>query len=156
MLTAFIIGCTVHIRLPRPTTTRAAPRLWTIRLSLFGLTFGFYSISIVAPAVHLPAWVTMLLVAGYNAFGIWRVVSWSGRPGWNAPHRLAVASGIIAFFFVFAPLLEFATHYPGILATLAAELLTWLLLSLFARTVKRRTLAISIPYAASERLPMAL
>ncbi len=138
MLILFFIGSNVHLQLPKFSTTRAAPRLWTVRLALFGLTVGNFFLAIIWAPLHMPLLLAIILTIGYDVAAIWRVASWSARPGWNASHRLAVASGIIAFYFFFGPLIELATHYPGILATVVTEILTLVALILFAGMIKRR------------------
>jgi hypothetical protein len=138
MLVLFVIGNNIPIHLPRRTATRPAPRLWTVRLSLFGLTVGNFLLTVVGSALHVPALVTIIVTIAYDAGALWRVYSWSQRLGWNATHRLAIVTGIMAFFFLFGPLVELSMHYPGLLATIGTDCLALLGFSVFAAVIKRR------------------
>jgi hypothetical protein len=40
------------------------------------------------------------------------VREWSGRSGWGAEQRLALASGVMGFFLLLAPLIEARPHDP--------------------------------------------
>ena len=98
---------------PLSRRVRRAPRLWTLRLAGFGYILIFFAIAWgVGPAIRWPP-ASLLLLAGWGAFAAWRLVAWSRRPGWGARSRLALASGVVFFFVLLAPLLEFVAHPQG-------------------------------------------
>jgi hypothetical protein len=138
MLILFVIGSNVPIHLPKRTATRPAPRLWTVRLSLFGLTLGNFLLVDIGRGLHIPALVMIIVTIAYDALSLGRVYTWSQRLGWDASHRLAIVSGIIVFFFFFGPLYELSVHYPGLLATIGVDGLTLIGLIVFAGIIKRR------------------
>ncbi|HKD75748.1 MAG TPA: hypothetical protein VKB76_09645 [Ktedonobacterales bacterium] len=138
MLVLFVIGSTVPIHLPRRAATRPAPRLWTVRLSLFGMMVGNFFLVVVGSAIHVPALITIIVTIVYDTAALGRVYTWSQRLGWNATHRLAIVTGVIAFFFLFGPLVELTSHYPGILATIGTDCLALVGFIMFAGVIKRR------------------
>lgn len=145
MVFIFCIGSMVHITVPRPSPVRPAPRLWTVRLAAFGMAVGSLVLPALLIASHIPAWGAMLLMSSYYALCLWRVVSWSGRPGWQGTHRLAIASGIIGSLMTFGLLIEVATGYFGLVATVLVDVLAVFALSKFARVVMYRTTSMNTP-----------
>jgi hypothetical protein len=92
----------------------------------------------------MPAVAASAIIAVVLAFGLWRVRSWSMRAGWNAHHKLAIATGVVMYFaLVWAPLVEFAAHphLPAREGLTAFDLLVLLALALFARRLDRRLAA---------------
>lgn len=145
MVVIFLVGSSVHIVLPPIHIPRAGPRLWTVRLGAFGLTTGFYVLSTTLNATLIPAWGAMVVVAAYDALAIWRVRTWAARTGWNGRHRLALASGVLAFFaLLFGPFVEFASGNPLEIGLVPFELLGLLALAWFARRVQRQTASPSV------------
>ncbi len=112
---------------PSPRPPRRAPRLWTLRLAGFGYILGFFAISWgFGPALRWPP-LALLLLAGWGAFAAWRLFAWSARPGWGPRSRLALASGVVVFFVLLAPLLEFAAHPAGrVMTGMTAAAAIWL------------------------------
>lgn len=93
-------------------SAKPAPRLWTLRLSALGLSVAFFTVLWGFPG-HGPSPVaTFVSLAVVGLFALWRVRSWSGRVGWGPEQRLALASGVMGFFLLLAPLLEFS-HTGG-------------------------------------------
>lgn len=88
------------------------PRLWTLRLAGFAATITFFFTLWVLPAKVPAAWITALAMIGALALVASAVRRWSARPGWSRAHRLALASGVLSFFLLLAPLFELgaATH----------------------------------------------
>jgi hypothetical protein len=99
------------LRRTRPAATqvqRALPRLWTLRLFAFAVTLLFWSTLYVLHAViHFPP-AALAIMLCLIALAAWRVRGWSRRRGWGSRQRLALASGVVAFFcLLWMPLLEF-------------------------------------------------
>ncbi len=96
-----------------PSSVRPAPRLWTLRLAAFGaactVLVNLFILRTVIPMALIP----IGLVAGVDLVSVLVVRQWSRRSGWNARHRLALASGVIGFFIVCSPLFEFVIPAPG-------------------------------------------
>jgi hypothetical protein len=110
MVGIFWLGLRLRFPQPRP-SPRPAPRLWTVRLSLFAVAFVYFVLTFFLPKAVPIVIVTLVATVGIVALALWRVRSWSARQGWSPRHRLAIATGILAFFAViFAPLLEFAAR----------------------------------------------
>lgn len=106
---------------------RRTPRLWTLRLAGFGYILIFFAISWgLGPAIGWPPG-SLLLLAGWGAFAAWRLFAWSSRPGWSARSQLALASGVVFFFVLLAPLLEYAAHPAGkVMTGMSLAALLWL------------------------------
>ena len=123
MLLLFIVGSRWRIPVPPP-SVRAAPRLWTIRLTGFGLALAyfiaFYGVAAAQPYALIALAAVLLVVA----LAWWRVRAWSARVGWDARHVLALASGALALGFVFSPL-AVATGLP-VVALIFVLLVIWL------------------------------
>jgi hypothetical protein len=85
---AMVLGAFVHFPVPLPSRSlRRAPRLWTVRLTTCGLmALYFFGVSAFLPATHLPAIIGAEHGAALFAFGVWRVRTWSARPGWGERH----------------------------------------------------------------------
>lgn len=135
-----VLGATLRLPTPRPNPSRAAPRLWTVRLTLCAL-MALYTMlpTILFPAFKLPVWAAFLVAALLVAVGIARVRSWSARAGWGARHWLAVATGVALYFaLLWAPLIEFGLAMPGQLGLTALDLVVAVLLLLSDSRLKRR------------------
>lgn len=106
---------------------RRAPKLWTLRLAGFAYMLAFFAISWgIGPAIRWPP-LALLLLAALGAFAAWRLFAWSRRLGWSARSRLALASGIVFFFVLLAPLVEFVAPPPGkVTAGMSLMALVWL------------------------------
>src|SRR5262249_1996947 len=133
------LGCFLRFPAPRPSASRRAPGLWTVRFTLCGLMVLFFLIiGLALPATHLPAAFTMLLALVFLSFGLWRVRSLTARPSWSARHRLAVATGILMYLiFVFGPLVEFVARIPLHTGMTLVNLLTFGGLMLFDRRLRK-------------------
>ncbi len=136
----FLLGA--FLRFPpllRPHTSKVAPAVWQVRLALFGLaTVFFLVVNLFFPAFHVPAPITMLLTGAVFCFSLWRVASWSTRPGWQVRHQLAVATGIVMYLiFIFGPLVEFVSHNPGSNGLTLFNLWVFVGLMLFDRRLKK-------------------
>ena len=97
----------------QPRLNRPVPHLWTVRLAALGLMVAFFTTLWVFPVKIPLAWVTALAMGGVITFAAWLVWRWSARPGWSRQHRLALASGGLAFFLLLAPLLELGAAAHG-------------------------------------------
>ena len=92
---------------------RPAPRLWLLRLAGLAATILFFAISWAGPGItHSPA-VAIGLLTGLIVLCEWRVHRWSTRAHWGAEQRLALVSGVMGFFLLLAPLVEFAARPAG-------------------------------------------
>lgn len=91
---------------------RPTPGLWTVRLSALGMMVAFFATLWVFPVKISAAWITGFAMVAVITFAAWMTWRWSSRTGWSRQHRLALASGGLAFFLLLAPLLELgaATH----------------------------------------------
>jgi hypothetical protein len=143
LLIVIALGVFVRFPAPAPNDARRAPGPWAVRLSIFGLFIVFFALDFLLPSTHIPAIAASAIVAAVLAFGLWRVRSWSRRVGWNAHHKLALATGVVMFFaLVWAPLVEFTGRQPARERGLTAfDLLVLLALALFARRLDRRMAA---------------
>src|SRR5215469_3384655 len=140
-LAAGLVWLALHLRphAPAAASQRAAPTLWKMRRDGFLTTAAFFFLLWVAPGFEPSAAVTFLALAALGAFSAWRVSVVSSSAGWSSEHRLALASGVLFFFILLAPLLEVWVHTkPMAGMTLVALLwlggLVWL-----ARRTGRRT-----------------
>jgi hypothetical protein len=104
---------------PAPFTTMAGgkpaqrvPRLRTLRTQAFLAAVAFFFLTSAAPNLIAVALVQILIVGAYAALAAWQLRRWGARPCWGPRQRLALAGGIIFFFVLVAPLLEFAAHLP--------------------------------------------
>jgi hypothetical protein len=124
----------VALRL-RPQTrvvTGAPPTLARMRWAGFAFITAVFALGWLGP--HLIS-IAALTLAGFGAliaFAGSRVSDWSARAGWGAEHRLALASGALAFLIALQPIVE-ATHAGGrdaagqtFVAAAAALFLVWL------------------------------
>ncbi len=107
MVGVFWLGLRLRFPEPRP-SPRPAPRLWTVRLTLLAATLLFFAVVLILPKTVLPASLVIAADAGILALALLRVRSWSVRQGWGTRHRLAVATGVLAFLIlIWTPLIEF-------------------------------------------------
>jgi len=139
----FVLGCFLRFPVARPDSARPVPKLWTVRGTACCFMILSFLLVAIVPATHLPALASML-VSVLLAGGLWRLRSWSARPGWNARHRLAVATGIIMYFtFFWGPFVEFGIHLPERTGLTVTNLLIFLGLMFFDRRMKHRAIELS-------------
>jgi len=93
-------------------SARRAPGLWALRLAGLGMTAAFFFVFWGFPSLINSPQVTFITLALVGLFALWRVREWSGRSGWGAEQRLALASGVMGFFLLLAPLIEARPHDP--------------------------------------------
>lgn len=111
-LAAAFLWLGLHVRVSPPIpSSRSLPGLWKLRLAALGTTVAFFIVLWGFPGFVRPAVVTGAAIVAVAVFGVWRVRTWSARPGWGAEQRLALASGAMGFFLLLAPLLELS--HPG-------------------------------------------
>lgn len=120
---------------------RPAPQLWVLRI--FGFLCCCFNLlaSSIYQGAHLPFLIGLALNGALMALAIWRVATWARRPGWNARHPLALATGALAFFFFFwDPLLELLGSAGGntTRGTLVVALIYLIGLILLSRRTKAR------------------
>lgn len=63
------------------------------------------------------------LILATDALGVYLVRRWSRRPGWGMRQRLALVSGVMGVFIVFAPVVEFVLRDPVMTGITLANLL---------------------------------
>lgn len=93
---------------------RPAPGLWTLRGLSFVAAFVVFVTFFIVRAIIPVAVIPFVIIAGVDLLGILLVRHWSRRSGWGASHRLALTTGVMGFFMVISPLLEFKVHMTGI------------------------------------------
>jgi hypothetical protein len=138
---AMVLGAFVRFPVPLPArSSRRAPRPWTVALTICGLlALYFFGVSIILPATHLPAIIGAEHGVALFAFAVWRVRSWSARPGWKDRHWLAVVTGIALYFaLLWAPLVEFVARIPTHEGLVLTDLVAVVALLYFDRRLKRR------------------
>jgi hypothetical protein len=130
MIAGFSLG--LRWRFPEPAPARRAPpSLWRLRFLGFAATLVFFGIWWLLPALTLPAIVPAALFLLLSAGLSLALRRWSTVPYWGAPQRLALATGVLAFFMLFAPLRESTTHPVDTVLLLVLELaLTFVLIRL--------------------------
>ncbi len=130
---------TIRFPVPAP-RARRAPRLWTVRLSVYGFVVVYFVVIIfLLPHTPLPAPLTMLAGIVVFAAGVARVRSWSARAGWTDRHWLAVCTGVVMYFtFFWAPLIEFGLRLPQREGLTVTDLVVFVALLLFDQRLKRR------------------
>jgi hypothetical protein len=99
---AFFLLIALAKRLPRePFQLRDGPRVSRWWFFLIGLLapIGYVIFGFKIPSDgHLPAWLALLLLAGFAGLVLWLVMKLSGNCGaWKARQRLALASGVLMF-----------------------------------------------------------
>jgi hypothetical protein len=92
-----------------------------------------------------PALLTLLFLsplivsAALFGWGLWRIRSWSARPGWAERHWLAVVTGVVLYFaFVWAPFGEFGLRAPDRTGLTVFDVVIAFGLLLWDRRVRRR------------------
>ncbi|WIG59364.1 MAG: hypothetical protein OJF49_002111 [Ktedonobacterales bacterium] len=100
-----------HADRPPVPEMRAVPGVWKLRLTALGATMLFFLISWgLWQAFNWPV-IPMLMLAGLGFVAARRVGAWSRRTGWGARQRLALATGVMSFFVLLAPIIE--VMHPG-------------------------------------------
>ncbi|MEO6887490.1 MAG: hypothetical protein ABI456_00595 [Ktedonobacteraceae bacterium] len=88
-------------------TSSAVPGPWRLRVGAFAATCAFFFLLWVLP--YLIAF-PIVLVAAMGALVVlasrW-VARWSRRAGWGTSQRVALTSGVLCFFILLSPLIEF-------------------------------------------------
>jgi hypothetical protein len=135
-----VLGSFIRLPLQKQGGPASAPSLWTVRLSIFGLVVGdFLIIGQLLPRLGLPAALVGGLELATFGFGLWRVNTWSARPGWNERHTMAIIMGVLAFYcFIFAPLVEFGVRIPQRVGMTLTDLIVLVGLIVFDRYLVRR------------------
>ncbi|HEX6121934.1 MAG TPA: hypothetical protein VFY89_02185, partial [Ktedonobacterales bacterium] len=124
----------------RVSSARRPPRGWLLGLFGFGVTLVWLVLPGMLQGAQVPAAITLALGVAFGVGVVWRVLTWSRRPGWSATEELMLAAGVLGFFiFVFDPILELAGQVHGKLThgTLALAALYLLGLILLARRTRR-------------------
>jgi hypothetical protein len=150
-IATFLLGCFLRLPAPQPARTqRPAPGLWKVRFAAFGwIILLFLGINLVLTSTRVPAFLTMLLTVLILSYGLWRVQSWSTRPGWSSRHHLALSTGLLMYFiFIFGPLLEFVSHTPGCIGLTEINLLIFAGLLVFDWRLKKRLASQVMPASA--------
>jgi hypothetical protein len=141
-----LIGSLVRIPAPRWNPGAGAPGVWTVRLTMFGLTTVFFLLDFVLPATKIPPPLTMAISVGIFSFGLWRMASWSARGGWNARHWLALVMGLLGWYLlIWGPLVEFAFRLPLREGLTLANLIVMIVLFVFDWRLKRRSATAPAP-----------
>jgi len=124
---------------PPAFTVRAAPSLGQLRMYGFVAPLIFFVILWGTPALIRFAPLAAALMVAFLVFAGLRLRRWSRMLGWSARSRLAVASGVVFFFILYAPFVEFVVRPPGKLVTgMTLVAIAWLaLLILLARYARR-------------------
>jgi hypothetical protein len=77
------------------------------------MTIFFVATSVLPSALRLPSPIALVLSAALFGWGVWRISTWSARPGWTERHWLAVVTGVVLYFdLIWAPLIEFGARLP--------------------------------------------
>ncbi len=113
------------IRFPAfPSLPHTPPRLWTLRIAGFTITLLYFlAVYIVIGKVH-NAYIPILLMIGLVCYSVVQSMRWARRAGWDARHRLALASGAFGFWIAVSPV-AYATGVP-VVAVVFLALLIWL------------------------------
>jgi hypothetical protein len=139
---AFVLG--LRLRFPPPTPARRGPpSLWRLRFLGFGSTAVFFIIVWVLPSLLSVALVPFgLLLALLVGLAV-ALRRWSTASYWGTAHRLALSTGVLAFFMLLAPLVE-ATTSRQVDAVLMVAIDVALAVVLI-RLAERAILVIEIP-----------
>jgi hypothetical protein len=141
-IAAFILG--IRLQFPAPTPARRGPpSLWRLRFLGFGSTVVFFFIVWVLPSLIPVALVPFgLLLALLIGMAI-VLRRWSTVSYWGTAHRLALSSGVLAFFMLLAPLVEASSgRLVDALLMLAVDVTLAVVL---IRLAERAILMIEIP-----------
>ena len=109
------------------------PRLWTLRLLGLAAAVVWFWAEYVLPGWTRSGLPPLVALAGLAVLAWTLVRRWSARTGFGQPHRLALVSGVLAFFVLLEPVVEFGPPAAGkptaglVLVGLGlAALLVWL------------------------------
>ena len=118
-----LLGAFAPIRPVPQVGVRPPPRLWTLRLAgflgAFVILLNLFVLRNVIPIHVIP----IALILATDALGVYLVRRWARRPGWGMRQRLALASGVMGVFIVFAPIIEFLVRDPAMTGITIANLL---------------------------------
>jgi hypothetical protein len=138
----FWLGLNLKQRTPSPTRpeTRPAPGLWKLRFTGFAATFAFFFTAWILPGIVPFPIVPIMVFAGLVIIATRQIARWSRRVGWSVQHSLALASGVLSFFVLLSPLIEFVLHPAGKIYTgmTVVDLAFLVGLALLARAAGRR------------------
>lgn len=100
-------GLHLSPKLPTVATSSAVPGFWKLRVGAFAATCAFFfSLWVLPYLIAFP----IVLVAAMGALVVlasrW-VACWSRRAGWGTSQRVALTSGVLCFFILLSPLIEF-------------------------------------------------
>jgi hypothetical protein len=107
---------------------RASPSLWQLRASAFALTVAYFFNLWMLPRLVSWAWLIALALVAAVGLGLAWTLRWSRGPGWSGRHRLALATGVLGFFLLLAPLHEFVVRGPKLYGGMTLVALGWLAL----------------------------
>jgi len=122
------------------TEARPVPGLWKLRLLGFAVTFAFFFNAWVLPNIFAFPLIPLLIFFLIVILSWWTINQWAKRPGWDAQPRLALATGVLIFFALLAPLSEFVLHSSrkNMIGLTIVNLAFLLGLILLARVVAKR------------------
>jgi hypothetical protein len=140
MLATLVLGAFIRFPLPRARGSTPAPGLWRVRLLCCVFIVSLFVAAIVLPApLHLPSPFGLAISAALFGLGVWRVCTWSARPGWAERHWLAVVTGVVLYFaFVWAPFGEFGLRAPDRTGLTVFDVVIVAGLLLWDRRMRRR------------------
>ncbi|MEO7001729.1 MAG: hypothetical protein ABI068_07920 [Ktedonobacterales bacterium] len=133
---------------PPAFTVRAAPALGRLRIYGFVATLAFFIVLWGTPALIKFAPLAAALMVALITFAATRLRRWSRMLGWSARHRLALASGVVFLFILYAPFVEFVVHPAGkVVAGMTLVAVGWLVflivLARFARRAEAKRLGLA-------------
>lgn len=122
------------------TEARPVPGLWKLRLLGFAVTFVFFFNAWVLPNIFAFPLIPLLIFFLIVILSWWTINHWAKRPGWDAQRHLALATGVLIFFTLLAPLSEFVLHSSrkNMIGLTIVNLAFLLGLILLARVVAKR------------------
>jgi hypothetical protein len=126
------IGTGPHTRTSPHTRTGARP-LYYGALAAANMTLVFLAVFMLPEAAPswLPPWpITLAFVALLDVGALWLILRWSGNGAyWDDRHKLALVSGMLAFFIAFDVLKDIDEGFGGL--SLVALLTLWALRKLY-------------------------
>ena len=146
-----LLGTFARIPRVQAVGSRRLPRLWFLRL--MGILGGFVvlvNLFILRNLIPIPV-IPITLILATDLLGVYLVRRWARRPGWGMRQRLALVSGVMGVFIVFAPVVEFLIPTPALTGITVVNLLALAGLIFLAYRVARFEHA---PNAPAD-LPMA-
>ncbi|WIG58758.1 MAG: hypothetical protein OJF49_001504 [Ktedonobacterales bacterium] len=152
MVALIILSHRLRLPAPRP-ALRAAPHLWQLRLIGFGATLAVFIIVWLLPVLIPLALIPIaLLLALVIALTI-RIRQWSTLAPWGAPQRLALASGVITYFMLLAPILFLRTSLIDAQLMLLLDLAMFVLLIRLTQRAEWDDPSAPLPVSVTVPLP---